>query len=180
VLNPRRFHSPTRVVVGALVTLLWAIPTHASDASLRWAFVTNFARYTEWPTQKWPQPNTPLTICMVAGDREMAQEKANVEKLTLGGRSVKLLQVSRVIELETCAVVYVPAEARIELKAFMEAAQKAKALTVSDRADFIDEGGVIGLTAAGGRYTFDVNLAAARSAELKLSSQLLKLARSVK
>jgi hypothetical protein len=62
----------------------------------------------------------------------------------------------------------------------MEAAQKAKALTVSDRADFIDEGGVIGLTAAGGRYTFDVNLAAARSAELKLSSQLLKLARSVK
>jgi hypothetical protein len=49
-------------------------------------------------------------------------------------------------------------------------------LTVADRPGFLEEGGVIELKLSGGRVRFDINLAAAREAGLRLSSQLLQLA----
>ena len=49
-------------------------------------------------------------------------------------------------------------------------------LTVSDIDDFARAGGMIGLVEAEQRIRFDINLATARQANLKLSSQLLKLA----
>jgi hypothetical protein len=49
-------------------------------------------------------------------------------------------------------------------------------LTVSDIGDFAQTGGMIGLVEAEPGIRFAINLAVARQANLKLSSQLLKLA----
>jgi YfiR/HmsC-like len=151
-----------------------------SDALIRWGFVTNFARYTEWPAQKWANASTPLNVCLLAGDRDMTTEISSLEKHTVGGRPLRGVNVARTQELEPCAVIYIPADYKLPLKPVLDAAEKYKTLTISDRADFVEEGGMIALTPAGGRYVFDVNLIASRSAELKLSAQLLKLARTVK
>jgi hypothetical protein len=151
-----------------------------SDALIRWGFVTNFARYTEWPTQKWANGSAPLTVCLLGGDKDMAAELTSLEKHTISGRMLRGVQISRLTELDACAVIYVPTDYKAPLKPIVDAADKHRVLTVSDRVDFIEDGGMIGLIPSGGRYVFDVNLIAARSADLKLSSQLLKLARTVK
>jgi hypothetical protein len=49
-------------------------------------------------------------------------------------------------------------------------------LTVSDIGGFAQAGGMIGLVEADQRIRFDINLATTHQANLKLSSQLLKLA----
>lgn len=52
-------------------------------------------------------------------------------------------------------------------------------LTVSDIANFTEAGGMIGLIEIEQRIRFDINMVATDRARLKLSSQLLKLARIV-
>jgi YfiR/HmsC-like len=175
--------TPALCVRKALALLaLSCVCTNAwgSDALIRWGFVTNFARYTEWPTQKWANGSAPLSVCLLAGDKDMNAEISSLEKHTVGGRPLRGVQITRLPELDACAVVYVPTDYKPPLKPIFDAADKHKILTISDRVDFIEEGGMIGLTPSGGRYVFDVNLITTRAAELKLSSQLLKLARTVK
>lgn len=155
-------------------------PVWASDAGVRWAFVMNFSRYTEWPTQKWANASANFNVCLLPGDRDMNVELATLEKHVIGGRALKGIAISRAQEIEPCAVVYLPADYKGPVKPVLEMAERHRILTISDRTNFIDEGGMIELTPNAGRYAFDVNLQATRGAELKLGSQMLKLARTVK
>jgi hypothetical protein len=155
-------------------------PVWASDASVRWAFVMNFSRYTQWSDKKWPNAGANFNICLLPGDRDMSAEIGALDKHTIAGRPLRGISVSRPSEIEACAVVYLPADYKGAIKPLLEMAEKHQILTVSDRVNFAEEGGMIELTPNAGRYAFDVNLLATRGAELKLSSQMLKLARTVK
>jgi hypothetical protein len=53
-------------------------------------------------------------------------------------------------------------------------------LTVSDDAQFLEAGGMIQLREVRGRIRFEINLAGAEKAGLRMSSQLLQLALSVR
>ncbi len=61
-------------------------------------------------------------------------------------------------------------------KALLAKLGRLPILTISDIGDFAQAGGMIGLVETNQRIRFDINLAATRQANLKLSSQLLKLA----
>ena len=52
-------------------------------------------------------------------------------------------------------------------------------LTVSDTRDFVQRGGIIGLRENRERIAFDISLANARRANLRISSKLLSLANVV-
>jgi YfiR/HmsC-like len=167
-------------IVALIASVGVNVSVWASDAGVRWAFVMNFSRYTEWPSQKWPNPSANFNICLLPGDRDMNVELAALDKHAIGGRASKGISISRAQEMELCTVVYVPADYKGPLKPVLEMAEKHRILTISDRTNFVDEGGMIELTPNAGRYAFDVNLLATRGAELKLGSQMLKLARTVK
>jgi hypothetical protein len=53
-------------------------------------------------------------------------------------------------------------------------------LTVGESDDFLDKGGVIRLLIEDKKVRFEVNMDAAQQAHLTISSQLLKLARTIK
>ena len=57
---------------------------------------------------------------------------------------------------------------------------EASVLTVGDMGEFAEEGGMISLKMEGTRVRFDINLAAANRARLKISSKLLQLASVVR
>jgi hypothetical protein len=66
------------------------------------------------------------------------------------------------------------------MKQTLAAVEKTGVLTVSDVADFVANGGMIQFVLKENKVRFDVNLAAAGRAGLMFSSQLLKVADSVK
>lgn len=151
----------------------------ASDATVRLAFLLNFSRFAELPERPQATGAT-MNFCLAPGDREMAQEFASLDRQIVQGRAVKTLQIARLGEVIHCQVLFLPVDFPGAVGPWLQAAEQVGALTVSDRADFIDEGGMIGLFPAAGRYRFDVNLGAAKRAELRLNPSLLKLARTVK
>ena len=169
----------TRLLL-AIAALLCTASAWADDpAAVRIGFLLNFARYVEWP-ELTLKPGASLRLCLAPGDAEMAAQFGEIARQVIQGRPTEVKLLPRPAEANGCHLIYLPAEVPGTLSAWRSAAEHAGAVTVSDMPDFIDAGGMIGLVPVAGRYRFDINLAVARQANLRLSSQLLKLARTVK
>jgi hypothetical protein len=98
---------------------------------------------------------------------------------TAKGRKVVVLHFHSVEEVKDCDVLFVSASEKGRLSQILKAVQHSHMLTVSDLDGFCEAGGMINLFSVKSRVGFQVNLAAASRARLRVSSQLLKLARSV-
>jgi hypothetical protein len=163
-----------------LLAVLGGSSAWAQDSTtLRLGFLLNFARFVEWPEANL-KPGAPLRICFAPGDAVMVAQSGELSRQSIQGRAIQVKSVARPADANGCQVLYVPTDLPGALPPWLDSATRAGALTVGDLPDFIDAGGMIGLVPVGGRYRFDVNLGVARQAELRLSSQLLKLARTVK
>lgn len=164
------------------VVLLWNGKAAMADnaAAVRMGFLLNFTRYVEWPASSL-KPEAMLHICLAPGDADMVSQAGEFSKQSIQGRLIQIKQVNRPADANACHVLYLPAEtAGTALSDWLRAARQAGALTVGDLPDMVEAGGMIGLVPVDGRYRFDINLGVARQADLRLSSQLLKLARTVK
>lgn len=163
------------------LSLLWSGEAAAENAAtVRLGLLLNFTRYVAWPEASL-KPAAVLHICLAPGDADMVSQIGEFSRKSIQGRSIQVRQISRPADANGCHVLYLPAETSgTTLSAWFRAAQQAGALTVGDLPDIVEAGGMIGLIPVNGRYHFDINLGVARQADLRLSSQLLKLARTVK
>ncbi len=160
--------------------VFWTGIAGAQDAALlRLGFLLNFARYVEW-SEETLKVGEPLRICLASGDAGMSTQLDELPKQSIQGHPLQTRKPNRPGDAGNCHLLYLPAEAPGIMAAWLNAAHQAGALTVSDGPDFVEAGGIIGLAPVGGRYRFDINLGVARQSRLRLSSQLLKLARTVK
>ena len=145
-----------------------------SEAAVKAAFVYNFAKFVEW--QPGPAAGTPseMNICTAGVDAELATTLAALEGKPVQTRTVSIRRDVKSADLDICQVLLVGSGAR----ALADAARgKTGLLTVSDLKGFAAAGGVIELFAEDGKMRFEINTRAAQRAGLRISSQLLKLAR---
>ncbi|WP_300451441.1 YfiR family protein [Accumulibacter sp.] len=150
----------------------------AEENTLKAAFVYNFAKYTDWPDELWSRSPT-LRVCTVGERGGFAQAVAALaNKPAVRGKEVEVRQLARPEEASGCHFLVVAGRAR--MAEWTRAVRLAPVLTVGDAEGFATSGGIIGLYAEGDRLRFEINQEAAQRAGLKLSSQLLKLARLVK
>jgi hypothetical protein len=88
------------------------------------------------------------------------------------GHSIRVRELKKGDRLSGCHVVYVaPADPDV-----LESAKPLPILTVGDQKDFCRMGGIINFQVQEGRVRFEVNVAQARKAGLRLDSQFLRLA----
>jgi hypothetical protein len=172
--------APTAV---AIVLIALAAQTASSAQSitppaLRAAFLFNFAKFVEWPTD---QPDSgPLCLCVlddVAVEESLAQL---MDGAPLSGRSLTLVRSVRNRSLRGCHVLYIGETDPERIATTVDDLRHAPVLTVGDGESFAKGGGMIGLFIEDGRMRFAINPDAAQRAGLKLSSRLLNLARIVK
>jgi hypothetical protein len=93
---------------------------------------------------------------------------------------VSVLRIGRDLgELPRCDAFFIDAANHRLAAATAASDRKAPLLVIAEGDEAIQHGAIIGLSTASGRTVFDVNLAAARTAGLVVSSKLLRLARRV-
>jgi hypothetical protein len=148
-----------------------------SESELKAALVFNFARYVEWPERTFATPDAPLVMCLVGRDR-IATAFVALDGRRLQGRAVRA-RVTPPEETRGCHVLFISEPSERQLAAILRGVAGQPVLTVSDAEGFIDAGGAIGIVPGEQRLQFEVNRAALGQAQLKASSQLLKLARAV-
>lgn len=172
------------VLSAILLCLLPAIghadDTREAELQVRAQFVYNFANFVEWPDEAFSAPNAPIRICLF-GDVAFAPY-LNAFAGTLIGR--RPLQVDRTNELNQirtgCHVLYVGNDQRVRLPTFWEKIQYLYVLSVGERNEFADKGGIINILRTRDRLRFEINIENALSNGLFLDSDLLALARTIK
>jgi len=175
-----------RALALALLALLWAgvlcgaaREAHAanSEYQVKAAFLYNFMKFVEWPGDGLNNPGT-LTLGILGKD-PFGDALDEVRDKTAKGRRVLIVHLRGVEEARECDLLFVCASEKGRLPQILRGVQGARVLTVADQEGFCQAGGIINLVFVNHRVGFEVNVAAANRARLRVSSQLLKLARLV-
>ena len=148
------------------------------EYALKAAFLYNFAKYVEWPQAAFGAADDPIVICSIGAD-PIEGGGFSFGKKTISGRRIWYRHLGRTYDVTSCHVVFVEHSADHLWVGIESALHDRPVLTVGETDDFIRRGGVIGFGLEDQKLRFEINDAAARRTGLKISSQLLKLARRV-
>jgi hypothetical protein len=146
------------------------------DTQIKAAFLLNFAKYAQWPETSLAPSDAPLKLCILGRD----PFGEALRPVPIGGRPLSVERGVADDALKSCHIAYIAESEDRRLPRILALLRGKPVLTVSDIDGFAENGGMIELVLADGRVRFDINLAAANASQLRLSSQLLKLARSVR
>jgi hypothetical protein len=159
---------------------LWAASDAALEYEVKAAFLYNFAKFVEWPTAAFSDPDEALEFCILGDDPFGASIDRIVKGRAANGRAIAIRRNVRADASESCHLIFLGAMDDSEVARVVQDVGGAPVLTVGESPSFLDEGGIIGLVIDDGKVRFEINARGAEHAGLKVSSQLLKLARSVR
>ena len=158
----------------------WAQRPKPSDYQVKAAYLYNFGRFVEWPSEHTTAKSGPFTICVLGQDPFGSALDATLAGETIAGKNVVAKRISTPQESANCQIVFLSAAEAGRLNKIMEDLDKAAVLTVSDMPQFAQRSGMIQFVLEGNRVRFEVNLIATKHAGLTLSSDLLKVATVVR
>jgi hypothetical protein len=171
---------------GIVVLLLLALGLHTAtvaysaqpdETQIKAVFVLNFAKLAEWPIGIADDSST-FTIAILGKVPSTVFVKT-LQSQTVHGIKVSVRQIEEVGEAKGARLLYISGTERRRLPGIMRELGNQSILTVSDMTGFCEAGGMIGLVPVQNRLGFDVNMVPVRKSRLTLSSQLLKLARTI-
>ncbi len=157
-----------------LAVALVARADEPAEYRLKAAVLYNFARYTEWP----PEVGPTLTLCILGRDPFGAAIDAMQGK-PVGTRALVVRRVRSDDSLRSCHVLFIAQSAAANLAQAIEQIENSPVLTVADTPGAARQGVALNMVTTQGKIQFEANLAAARTAGLKLRSNLLQLATRV-
>jgi hypothetical protein len=168
------FSLPRTLAAFILIAVITA-PASAQEQQLKAAFLYNFAKQTEWPTEAFAAAETPLQICAFSGDA-ITSAMQTLEGKTVGSRKIAIKALGKPEDAKTCHMVFLGENFSAEFSKLQAALGTAPVLTVGEQAGFTQAGGIMSLTKNSNKMQVKLNVKAAQQARLKLSPQLLKLA----
>jgi YfiR/HmsC-like len=148
----------------------------AAEYGSKATFLTTFPTFVEWPQDAFASPQAPLVVC-VRGDFSFGTalaERARGE--APHGRHIDVRWVHKDQDLRACHIAFI---SRSEIKRYPEILQGlagAHVMSVGETPNFLEAGGVLAFILRGNTLRFEINLGAAASAQLRISSRLLALA----
>jgi hypothetical protein len=176
----RRPHWRSRVIPALAAALLVCMPAFSGIAGqpsteyrIKAAFLYNFTSFVTWPDNLAGESE--FTLC-VFGDDPFGEL---LDKLA--GKSVRDTQLAvRRLEslalLDQCELVFISEMPNDQLGAALALLHGLPVLTVSDIRGFTELGGIIEFRIIDNKVRFDINIDAAESTGLSISSKLLSLA----
>ena len=176
------------VIISLLSTM--ALRSHAeglesSDSSeylIKAGFIYNFAKLVEWPTTAFAQADSPIVIGILGDDPFGATLDRIVADKKINGRgfAVKRLKWTKELkDLRDCNILFVSSSEKEHMDGVVDAIKWLPILTIGDVPGFARRGGIMNFTLEDNKIRFEVNVEAAKRADLTISSRLLTLARIV-
>lgn len=138
------------------------------------AYVYNFAKFVELPGAE----EMPIRLCVVGkddpNDRMLSLNRRIAQK-----REIVVRKDVALDQLKDCGMVFVGATDNRLLPQVVKQLGNAPVLVISDDRQAIDQGAHLGLLHNDDRVEFEVNLLNLQKSNLRASSQMLRLARTV-
>ena len=162
--------------------MLHPVPSQATDpadANLTMAFIYHVAQFTEWPATGLAPSQRPLTLCMLGDTTALTPGTAAIDQHPPQGLTLRVRHLPRTGLLAGCQMLFIARSEESDLPRILRGAHASHILTLSNINGFTQAGGAVGLFGSKHTIAFDVNRAALKRAGLRISSEVLKLARAV-
>ena len=175
----------SKFLIGIFVALLFAIgpavscaQSQADEYRLKAAFLFHFAQFVDWPSDPSGIAGTPFVICVIGEDPFHGDLEQSVKGKLIATRAVQVRHIKQIQDVQGCHVVFVGKD-ESNIPARISALRHAPVLTVGESDSFLEQGGIIRMFVEDRKIRFDINQRAAETANLKISSRLLLLAKAV-
>jgi hypothetical protein len=151
-----------------------------TEHEVKAAFLFHFARLTEWPPEALPD-GQPFVVGVLGEDPFGRTLDRILEGQAIHGRPAQVRRLSSLEELrEPLQILFVSTSERGHFARVLRRLQGTPVLTVSEEDGFAEAGGMVNFVLTPeGRVRFEINQAESEAAGLRMSSQVLKLARIV-
>jgi hypothetical protein len=174
-----RFLAVAMAWVLVSVSCVQAQQANPTEYAVKAAYLYNFGKFVEWPVQVTAAADV-FTICVLGEDPFGATFDTTIAGESLNGKKVAVNRIARLQDAVSCRILFISSSEQGRLKEILAALDKTSVLTVSDMPQFTRRGGMIQFIMAANKVRFEVNLTNAERTGLTLSSQLLKVAISVR
>jgi hypothetical protein len=142
------------------------------------AFLYNFTKFVEWPPEVFKDSLSPINLYILGAD-PFGEALNSIRDKTVKGRRLNIKHVNHIEEISGCHILFISASEKENLKHLLYSLRNSAILTVSETERFAQRGGTINFIMVGNKIHFEINPDAAQQSGLKISSQLLKLAKIV-
>jgi hypothetical protein len=150
-----------------------------TEYQVKAVFLFNFAQFVDWPPSAFASPTSPLVIGVLGNDPFGEALDEAVAGETVNGRPLAVRRYRTIDEIEDCHILFINPSSKTPVPAVLARLRERNVLTVSDAQEFARSGGVIEFITVGNKIRLQINLDAARLANLTISSKLLKPSRIV-
>jgi hypothetical protein len=167
----------------ALIVLASVAPLAQAESEydVKAAFLFKFTKFVEWPGSAFPSADAPFVIGIVGRDPFAGGLDRILEGQRTGERElqVRYLSAGDSAGLRNCQMIFVSTSEERRLPDILSMVQGRPVLVVGESEGFASAGGMLGFALRQSRLGVEVNSGAARQARLKISSQLLNIAKVV-
>lgn len=150
-----------------------------AEYQMKAAFLFHFAQFVDWPPETFNAADSPLTYCTVGEDLFHGALDSALNGKKFGSRPFRVQHFKKVQEVQGCQVLFIGIAEKESTLAALANLQSTPVLTVGESERFAQDGGMIGFCVEENKVRFDINLAAAEHARLRISARLLALAKTV-
>ena len=165
------------LVLGELTLSAQTAPP--KEYQVKAVFLFNFAQFVEWPPAAFADDKSPIVIGILGDDPFGAYLDEVVRAERVGNRPMRVERYQRVDEITTCHVLFISRSEESRLGQIFASLKDRTILIVGDSDDFIQRAGMIQLATSQGKIHLRINMNAARTANLTISSKLLRSAELV-
>jgi hypothetical protein len=170
------------LVLGGGVGVAWKAvaqsqsPPEYQEYQVKAAFLYNFAKFVEWPAESFKDAQAPL-ILGILGKDPFGESLDRLRDQNIQGRKLLIKRSDKVEDLAKCHILFISAAEKEHLSAILKITRDWHVLTVGDTKGLIQSGVIINFIIIEKKIRFEINTDAAQRAGLKISAQLLKLAK---
>jgi hypothetical protein len=167
-------------VVLCALPVLWAQEAKPSEYQVKAAYLYNFGKFVTWPRDSPEGDDHTFTICVLGKDPFGALLDSTLLNQTIDGKSAVAKRIAKAQDATSCHVLFISSSEERQLKEILMGLNNVPVLTVSDIAQFSQRGGMIEFVTDDDKVRFEVNVSNAEHAGLNVSSELLKVAVTVR
>lgn len=181
-----------KAAIAILPLLLAAVALNAQNTSgsaeylIKAGYIYNFANLVQWPASSFSQPESPIVIVILGEDHFGSTLDRALDGKKVNSRSFVIKRARSLSELQRtlgpqkeCQILYVSSSEMPHLGEAIQMLKGVPVLTIGETPGFARNGGIINLVLEDNKVRFEVNVQAAKDADLNISSRLLALARIV-
>jgi len=159
--------------------LACAQDTPPGEYRVKAAFLWNFAKFIQWPTNAFANEAAPFVIGVLGEDPFGDDLVKTVRDKQINTHPITVKTFRTVSDAKECHLLFISTSETNRLADIFKSLSGSPILTVGDVGEtgkFTEAGGMINFVFEGNKIRFQINDDAAKAANLKISSKLLSLA----